>query len=92
MWTVLESTEALKAIRKLQPEIVANYEFWKNVVMQSGPQGLRAFKGMHDEALSGKLKGLRSSRLSKSYRVIYQIEKDVVSVHVVDVTAHDYRR
>ncbi len=92
MWAVLESTETLKAIRKLQPEIVAKYEFWKNVVKQSGPRGLREFKGMHDESLSGRLKGLRSSRLSKAYRVIYQVHKDSVSVHVIDINAHDYRR
>jgi addiction module RelE/StbE family toxin len=92
MWTVLESTEVLKAIRKLQPQIVANYEFWKNVVVQSGPTGLRSFKGMHDEALAGKLKGLRSSRLSKGYRVIYRVEKTAVCVQVLDINAHDYRR
>lgn len=92
MWVVLESTETQKAVRRLQPEIVARYEFWKNVVKQSGPQGLRAFKGMHDESLSGKLKGLRSSRLNKTYRIIYEVHKETVSVHVIDINAHDYRR
>ena len=49
-------------------------------------------KGMHDEALAGKLKGLRSSRLSKGYRVIYRVEKTAVYVQVLDINAHDYRR
>ena len=92
MWTVLESTETLKAVRRLQPEILAKYEFWKNVVMLSGPLGLRAFKRMHDESLSGKLKGLRSSRLSRTYRVIYRVDKNTVAVHVIDINAHDYRK
>jgi len=44
------------------------------------------------QALAGKLKGLRSSRLSKGYRVIYRVEKTAVYVQVLDINAHDYRR
>jgi mRNA-degrading endonuclease YafQ of YafQ-DinJ toxin-antitoxin module len=47
---------------------------------------------MHDEALAGKLKGLRSSRLSKGYRVIYRFDKTAFYVQVLDINAHDYRR
>lgn len=60
--------------------------------MLSGPQGLRATRGFRDEALSGKSKGFRSSRLSQQWRVIYTVEADVMTVEVVRVTPHDYRR
>lgn len=90
MWTVLESADTLRSIRKLPRAMVQKYEFWKNVVIQSGPQGLRMFKGMHDEALKGARRGQRSSRLSKGYGVIYRVESDAVCVYVIDVNLHDY--
>ena len=73
-------------------EILKRYEKWKDIAMLSGPQGLRAIRGFRDEALSGDLKGCRSSRLSEQWRVIYSVEADVVTVQVVRVTPHDYRR
>ena len=72
--------------------LLRRYEKWKDIVRVSGPQGLRAIKGFHDEALRGEWKGHRSSRLSQQYRVIYQVEAQEVLVYVMDVTAHDYRR
>lgn len=46
---------------------------------------------MHDEALVGKLKGYRSSRLTLQWRVIYKIEKDALEVFVIDVNSHKYK-
>ncbi|WP_445291996.1 type II toxin-antitoxin system mRNA interferase toxin, RelE/StbE family [Bdellovibrio sp. BCCA] len=68
------------------------YEFWKNVIQISGPDGLRAFKGFKDHSLKGEWQGYRSSYLSESYRVIYTVERDEVRVYVIDVNHHDYRR
>ena len=106
MWVILESDEVLKAVRKLQPELLKKYELWKGIVRISGPSGLRPIKGFHDEALTGKWKGFRSSRLDKQVtempagdepppyddRVLYRVEADEVAVCVVDVNAHEYRR
>jgi proteic killer suppression protein len=49
-------------------------------------------KGFRDEALRGEWSGHRSSRLSQQYRVIYQVEADEVSVFVIEVNPHDYRK
>ena len=68
------------------------YEKWKDIASLSGPPGLRAIKGFHDEALAGEWKGYRSSRLGLQWRVIYQVVADVLLIHVIQVTAHDYRR
>jgi len=65
---------------------------WKDIVTISGPEGLRRIRGFRDEALRGKWKGHRSSRLNNQYRIIYKIEKDLVWVKVLSVTLHDYRR
>jgi addiction module RelE/StbE family toxin len=60
--------------------------------MLSGPMGLRLIRGFRDEALTGRWKGYRSSRLNEQWRVIYQVRADVLLVRVVRVTPHDYRR
>jgi addiction module RelE/StbE family toxin len=61
-------------------EILKRYEKWKDVVKISGPSGLRLIKGFHDEALKGKWRGHRSSRLGQQYRIIYKIEEREVFV------------
>ena len=73
-------------------EILKRYEKWKDIARLSGPPGLRAIKGFHDEALMGEWKGFRSSRLGLQWRVIYKVVADTLLVQVVQVTPHDYRR
>ncbi len=92
MWSVAEAREVEKALAKAPNQIVRTYEFWKAIVQQSGVAGLRAISSFHDEALSGEWKGYRSSRLSLQYRVVYRVEADTVTVYVMRVSAHDYRR
>ncbi len=92
MWSIVEAKDVIKTIAKAPRRVADEYEFWKSIVRTSGPQGLRVMKGMHDEALSGEWKGFRSSRLSGQWRVIYRSEANEVTVYVVRVTPHDYRR
>ncbi len=91
MWEVYEHRRASKQLDRLAVEILKRYEKWKDIVRISGPAGLRLIKGFHDEALKGKWKGHRSSRLGQQYRVIYKVEERKLLVLVVDITAHDYR-
>lgn len=67
MWTILEHKRLAKAIAGAPPQVQEKYEFWKNVVRHSGPDGLRGIKGFHDEALKGELHGSRS--LTAEYRL-----------------------
>lgn len=94
MWRIEEHRQADKELSsgRIPIEILKRYEKWKDIVMLSGPQGLRAIKGFRDEALSGDWKGYRSSRLNEQWRVIYQVVADALLVQVVRVTPHDYRR
>jgi addiction module RelE/StbE family toxin len=48
--------------------------------------------GFRDEALKGKWRGYRSSRLNEQYRVIYTVNKNEIYVMVEEITPHDYRR
>jgi len=90
MWVIYESGLVRKQARRLPREILKRYEKWKDITRYSGIDGLRLIKGFHDEALSGRWKGCRSSRLNLQYRVIYEVQED--RVMVVKITPHDYGR
>jgi addiction module RelE/StbE family toxin len=91
MWIILESRDADKALSKTVPqEVLKRYEKWKDIVRISGPSGLRAIKGFHDEALLGKWKSHRSSRLGIQWRVIYKVKASIITIEVVDVNPHEY--
>ena len=92
MWEVYENNSLVKKFRKIPNEVLKRYEKWKDIVVISGPEGLRLIKGFHDEALKGQWKGYRSSRLGKQYRLIYKIKDKKLYVKVIDITPHDYRR
>jgi plasmid maintenance system killer protein len=92
MWTVLESHNAAKGISKAPRQVAEKYEVWLAIVRQSGPAGLRLIRGFNDEALSGNWKAYRSSRWNAQWRVIYRVEANIVSVYVVEITPHDYRK
>lgn len=94
MWIILEHRRVDKELSsgRVPVEILKRYEKWKDIVMMSGPVGLRAIAGLRDEALSGEWRGHRSSRLNDQWRVIYRVDGDRVVDEVFRVTPHDYRR
>lgn len=92
MWRIYEHKDLVFQKRKLPLEIRKKYEKWKDIVSISGPQGLRLIRGFRDKALRGDWKGFRSSRLSTQYRIIYKIEKDMILIKVMRISAHDYAR
>ena len=93
MWQIVEHRRVDKQLAGAVPvEVLKRYEKWKDIAKLSGPPGLRAIKGFHDEALLGEWSGHRSSRLGLKWRVIYLVVANVLQIQVVHVTAHDYRR
>lgn len=91
MWTLLEHRRIVKQVSRLPTEALKRYEKWKDIVVISGPQGLRLIKGFHDEALRGGWKGFRSSRLGRQYLVIYRVKASEILIEIVEINAHDYR-
>jgi len=80
-------------LRAIFPCFILQYKFkWKDIASISGPPGLRLVKGFHDEALSGRWKGYRSSRLGIQWRVIYSPIPEDLLFQVASITAYDYRR
>jgi toxin HigB-1 len=92
MWQIEEHRRVDKQLATAPKEIIKRYEKWKDIAALSGPTGLRLIKGFHDEALTGKWKGYRSSRLGDQWRVIYRVEAAKLLFQVASTTAHDYRR
>ena len=92
MWLIYEHRRLDKQLARAPLEVQKRYEKWKDIVGISGPSGLRLIRGFRDEALVGKLKGFRSSRLNLQYRVIYQVEGNTLRVQVVEINPHEYRR
>jgi len=90
MWHIQEHRGIDRIIEKLPLHVVKKYELWKNIVFRHGPAKLREFPGFHDEKLKGRMKGRRSSWLAIQYRVIYSVQKDIVTVYVIDITPHTY--
>jgi addiction module RelE/StbE family toxin len=93
MWQIEEHRRVDKQLAGAVPtEVLKRYEKWKDIARLSGPPGLRAIKGFHDEALAGEWEGYRSSRLGLQWRVIYRVVAHVLLIQVIQVTPHDYRR
>ena len=90
MWKILEKKSVKKVLRKTPKPILVRYEAWKRIVELGGPDGLRHIRGFRDEALTGKWKGFRSSRLNLQWRVIYKVEKNELQVYVFEVNPHEY--
>ncbi|MCE5210482.1 MAG: type II toxin-antitoxin system mRNA interferase toxin, RelE/StbE family [Deltaproteobacteria bacterium] len=90
MWHIREHRDIEKTCRKLPDAVVKKYELWKDIVFRHGPGKLKEFPGFHDEKLIGKREGQRSSRLSLKYRVIYTVEKEIITVLVLEITPHEY--
>ena len=55
MWRIEEHRRVDKQLSGAVPrEILKRYEKWKDIARLSGPRGLRAVKGFHDEGLAGE--------------------------------------
>jgi len=72
--------------------ILKRYVKWKDIAMISGPMGLRAIRGFHDEALRGEWQGYRASRLGDRHRLIYTSIPAESIYQVISITLHEYRR
>ena len=90
MWRILEHKDIPKTCRRIPPQVVKKYEIWKDIVFRHGPEKLREFPGFHDEKLKGDRAGQCSSRLDVMYRVIYIVERKIVTVRVLEINPHTY--
>ncbi len=90
MWEIREHRDVPKTAKRLPVWILKEYETWKDLVHRHGPEILREYPGYHDEQLKGVRKGQRSSRLNRQYRVIYIVDRQLITVYVLELSPHKY--
>lgn len=89
---VIINRAARKALAKAPSHIATAFLGWAADAQTMGLAYVRKQPGYHDEPLSGQRTGQRSIRLNQQWRAIYtETATDVITVTVVEVTAHDYR-
>jgi mRNA-degrading endonuclease YafQ of YafQ-DinJ toxin-antitoxin module len=59
VWSIQEHWTIAKELTGAPKQIRKTYEFWKNVVRHSGPQGLQPIKKFKDHAMKGEWKESR---------------------------------
>lgn len=92
---VVLSRRAQKQLFKVPHHVVKKLNAWIEDVEIEGLQETRKIPGYHDESLRGKRTGQRSIRLTRSYRAIYEVKKELKEiklefVSVEEVNKHDY--
>jgi proteic killer suppression protein len=90
--SVLLTKIAKNNLLKVPRHIATKLQYWVDAVETYGIVTVRKIPGYHDEPLKGDRKGLRSIRLNKAYRAIYQEikENEIQIIFVVEVNKHDY--
>lgn len=89
-WNIHVEASIFDDLEDAPVQVQKKFDLWMEIVNQSGPEALRCTNSWNDEKLLGKLKGKRSSRLNKKWRVEYVVEKK--DVYVVKVHPHTYER
>ena len=92
VFSVELSKLAQKQYMKLPIHIQKSLRTWTDIIENEGILSMRKIPGFHDEPLKGNRQGQRSSRLSRGYRVIYEIDEQntITIVVVLEVNKHDY--
>lgn len=84
---------ATKQIQRAPHIIKETILRWVDSVERFGLRETRRLggKGLHDEPLGGKLEGVRSIRLSRSWRLYYtETKNEITLVTIIRVDHHKY--
>ena len=86
------SKRAEKQVRRLPGRVVRKLKTWVYLVEEIGLEEVRKTPGYHDEPLVGRRRGMRSIRLSRAYRAIYEVvrQEGIEVVAIEEVSKHGY--
>lgn len=89
---VILSRRANRDLRKVPNYIIEQFDLWVEIIEEEGIFTMRSIPGYRDHALKGDRNGQRSSSLSRSWRVIYEIDEKErpIVIKVLEVNNHDY--
>lgn len=86
------SRRALKSLERVPKSVASKFALCRLQVLEHGLEVTQRVPGYHDEPLGGKLRGVRSVRLSEGYRAYYRVVRgSVICVLVEEVNKHDYK-
>lgn len=88
------SKKAEKNLKKIPKHILIQFDLRVEIIETDGFRAMQKVKGYRDHSLKGNRKGQRSSSLSKSWRVIYQLDEKTnqLIVDVLEVNHHEYKK
>ncbi len=89
MFEVFWDRKFEKQLKRLPKHVRAKFYFWVSSIKMIGFYKLRESHGFHDEPLQGELRGKRSIRLNRSYRVVY-IQTSQTSIQILSASKHEY--
>ena len=85
------SRQLEKQLKKVPFHVAVKFQYWVDQVEENDLEEIRKIPGFHDEPLKGNLEGLRSIRLSLSYRAYYRIVKEAIEIAYVErIDKHEY--
>ncbi len=92
-WRVIEERGLKQILRRATRLVVKEYERWKAMVTDQGPEKLQTDGSFEDHELEDEWEGFRASWLGDLARVIYEVDEQDGTVRVEKVTtSHDYSR
>jgi proteic killer suppression protein len=86
------SKQAKRDLEKIPLYVVDKFIFWVKSVESTSVEAVRILPGFHDEPLKGSRIGMRSIRLSRSYRAFYRVVTiaKTTLIQVEEINKHDY--
>jgi len=91
---VVLNNKVEKELKKLPKHILFQFDLWVEIIETDSLQAMRRINGYRDHALKGDRKGQFSSSLSRSWRIIYSLDKKInlILVEVLEVNHHEYKK
>lgn len=77
---VFLSKNARKDLNKLPRHIKILFEFWMETIEEQGYPAMQRIKGYRDHSFKGTRQHERSSSLSRSWRIIYELNEKTNSI------------
>jgi len=89
-WVVIEDKGVVKVLKKVPIRIRSNYLYWKRLIVNDGFYKMIETRGFNFEKLKGDRTGQYSCRLSRGYRIIFEIRNEELCVLVLEMNKHEY--
>lgn len=93
-YKVTITKKAQKNLSKIPKHILIQFDLWVEIIETDGFKSMQKIKGFRDHSLKGDRKGQRSSSLSRSWRIIYQLDEQTneLIIEVLEVNHHEYKK